>query len=66
MAKKRKVENRGGKREGAGAKPKGERTKQSRTIYVDPLDWIRWRTVAIQDGFGGVSEWLTALANKNS
>lgn len=66
MAKKRKVETRGGKREGSGAKPKGERAKVSRTIYVDLLDWQRWRTRAIQDGFSGVSEWLAAIANKHS
>jgi hypothetical protein len=64
MAKKRK-KGRGGRRPGAGAPPKGERRKVSRTVYVDPLDWDRWRTAAAKAGLG-VSEWLARLANDAS
>lgn len=62
MAKKKKA-GRGGPRPGAGAKPKGERRKVSKTIYVDPQAWERWRKAATKAGYSGVSEWLSALAD---
>lgn len=66
MAKKKAQKTRGGARPGAGAKPKGQRRKVSKTIYVDPVDWERWRKIAKQEGLSGVSEWLCQLANERS